>query len=485
MRAMNRVLPSLLLVFVAGSAFAGCSEPRRARPRCSITADCPAGEICLDGACRASTSPDVGSPVSADVGSLDAAGSLEDAGVTLEAGLREVCGNRDDEDADGRVDEGCSACAPGEDDRPCYELGDPSLAGTGACVRGSQQCVGDSEFGSWGECEGDVGPEPEICGNGLDEDCDGAADEGCVCTAGESRECYGFDPATAGVGICRRGTQTCAAGGEGWGECTGVVGPGPELCDGVDNDCDGTVDEGCAPGCRVGVPSTPIRGNAIVIGEGTTWACEIVCLLHADGWHVDHLPNDEDLDGSRPLAGRYDVAVLIDGTEWSANMPEAGQRDIVDFVSGGGGLVSVEWVAWEIGAAGRFLTIAEVVPVSYGGSWRVTDSTYTRRTAHPIASTLPAVFSVGSHGWSSSALRAGATELYTLDAAGTPGLATWDVGAGGRSAWFAAANGYASFRWLSSPELTEALARSVSWAGHRPSLDIRYRHADVMRSCGI
>jgi hypothetical protein len=140
---------------------------------------------------------------------------------------------------------------------------------------------------------------------------------------------------------------------------------------------------------------------------------------------------------------------------------------------------------WEIGAARRFLTIDEVVPVSYGGSWSTTASTYTRRTSHPISATLPSVFSVGSHGWSRSVLRAGATELYALDAAGTPGLVTWGVGARGRSAWFAAANGYAGFRWLSSPELTEALARSVSWAGHRPSLDIRYRHADVMRSCGI
>ena len=45
-------------------------------------------------------------------------------------------------------------------------------------------------------------------------------------------------------GVCRAGSQACAAGA--WGACTGEVGPSMERCGNrLDDDCDGTVDNGC------------------------------------------------------------------------------------------------------------------------------------------------------------------------------------------------------------------------------------------------
>jgi hypothetical protein len=61
-----------------------------------------------------------------------------------------------------------------------------------------------------------------------------------VCTNGETKQC-GYP----GLGACNKyGTSTCINGN--WGACTGLVYPTTEICgNGIDDDCDGQVDEGC------------------------------------------------------------------------------------------------------------------------------------------------------------------------------------------------------------------------------------------------
>ena len=60
-------------------------------------------------------------------------------------------------------------CTPGET-RPCYE-GPSGTDGVGACKAGIATCVEDGT--DWSECVGQVVPSPEICSNGIDENCDG------------------------------------------------------------------------------------------------------------------------------------------------------------------------------------------------------------------------------------------------------------------------------------------------------------------------
>ncbi|MGI9020520.1 MAG: hypothetical protein ACR2G3_07415 [Solirubrobacterales bacterium] len=66
------------------------------------------------------------------------------------------------------------------------------------------------------------------------------------CTPGQTRPCYSGDPATAGVGPCQAGIQTCQPNST-WGTtCQGEVTPQTEICgNGQDDDCDGTTDNGC------------------------------------------------------------------------------------------------------------------------------------------------------------------------------------------------------------------------------------------------
>ena len=59
-----------------------------------------------------------------------------------------------------------------------------------------------------------------------------------VCSEGTTRQCG----PTTDIGECAYGTQTCS--GNAWGSCSGAVYPNTEICDGKDNDCDGSTDGG-------------------------------------------------------------------------------------------------------------------------------------------------------------------------------------------------------------------------------------------------
>ena len=68
--------------------------------------------------------------------------------------------------------------------------------------------------------------DPESC-NSLDDNCNGLVDEG---NPGGGVSCD-----TGLAGVCAEGVMQCDAGGL---DCLEIVGPGPELCNGVDDDCD-------------------------------------------------------------------------------------------------------------------------------------------------------------------------------------------------------------------------------------------------------
>ena len=137
----------------------------------------------------------------------------------------EVCDNVDN-DCDGQTDENLF--------RRCSV----------DCSMGNEAC----EFGRWSECDARE-PGQEICGDGLDNDCDDDVDERCECTEGEIESC------STDVGVCDRGSMVCGSNGQ-WGACRDPGGsevtlPGAleEQCNGIDDDCNGVTDDLVADQC--------------------------------------------------------------------------------------------------------------------------------------------------------------------------------------------------------------------------------------------
>jgi hypothetical protein len=123
----------------------------------------------------------------------------------------------------------------------------------------------------------------ETCGNGFDDDGNGAIDDGCVCGAGETQACFSRELAQRRLGECSDGEQRCDAEGAEfgqWGRCEDDLGPAPERCDGeVDDDCDGAVDEGCPCGggqarpCATAYHTGPCRPGEQTCRDGLWSDC--------------------------------------------------------------------------------------------------------------------------------------------------------------------------------------------------------------------
>ncbi len=151
----------------------------------------------------------------------------------------ETCDGQDD-DCDGTIDNGVKSTFYLDSD------GD----GHGDSTQTTQACgVPNGYVSNHDDCDdsrSSVHPgATEDCGNGIDDNCDGktdGADATCDCTDGDTQACYSGASGTEGVGVCAAGTQTCVNGS--FGACTGEVTPTAETCDGQDDDCDGTVDNG-------------------------------------------------------------------------------------------------------------------------------------------------------------------------------------------------------------------------------------------------
>ena len=142
----------------------------------------------------------------------DGDGSPDDADCaplnpTVHPGAKELCDGLDN-DCDDAIDDGLGKLT----------------CGKGECAHTQPACLdGQSQL-----CDPLAGIAQEVC-DGKDNDCDGLTDED-------------LGTSTCGLGVCFHSAANCSQGVA--AECDPYAGVAEEICDGLDNDCDGKTDEG-------------------------------------------------------------------------------------------------------------------------------------------------------------------------------------------------------------------------------------------------
>jgi hypothetical protein len=227
-------------------------------------------------------------------------GDCDDNNPHANPKAQEICGNGVDDNCDGQIDELCTGCTQNADcgpgqgcrDGTCWACTNTCTAETcqfmahdqttpvaGKCIafgNGCQQCVPTCDGDGDGFCPGGPGNgqpggdcndgnanmhpgAPEICGNGVDDDCDGHVDEGCM-------------PCT-GDGQCAQGLEACLDG----------------LCDVCPRDCD---PEHCRFGVKDGMPGSGVAGRCASYGNACT-RCVPACDADGDGFCPGAPGNDQ------------------------------------------------------------------------------------------------------------------------------------------------------------------------------------------------
>ncbi len=230
----------------------GC--PTTGTFECTSNAQCDDNNVCTDDVCVNGKCQSSHNTNPCDDGNACTTGDTCSNGICTGTNIcgETVCNDGLDNDGDMTTDCEDSDCA----NEP-YCTG--ALCGDGICGPSenyltcpadcpSEDIDGDGYTVAQGDCD-DSNPTihpgaVELC-NGLDDDCDNIIDDGdpnggAACNTGQP-------------GVCSAGTQHCQNGAL---HCVQNIQPSPELCNGLDDDCDGMVDEGDPGGggaCNTGL----------------------------------------------------------------------------------------------------------------------------------------------------------------------------------------------------------------------------------------
>lgn len=231
-------------------------------------------------------------------------------GTMAPFGTAETCDGKDN-DCDGSFDEGLTnlgACGP----KTCITSanagalcttnaqcpGGTCAANVGLCLQGTLSCQGGGLVCGAPPMGAPRGPTFETCDN-LDNDCDGVVDDG-YNLASDPQNC-GMCGTVCGMGIpngghanwgCGAGTCIVAGCKAGYHDLNGLASDGcefgvcfssgPEVCDGVDNDCDNMTDEGIGAAPAICATAGECAGTVATCDGTNGWRCHYGATVSTD-----------------------------------------------------------------------------------------------------------------------------------------------------------------------------------------------------------
>ncbi len=223
------------------------------------------------------------------VGYVSRTGDCNDFDDTTNPAAPEICDSGADNDCDGLIDDADPNIAS-----PVSWYRDADLDGFGDPADERQQCEQPVGYvGNTQDCDDtDLAISPgsiETC-DSIDNDCDGLIDDADNSLANAllwyaDTDSDGWGSFDSEARACTRPDGHLPQGGD-CDDATDTVYPGaPEICDGLDNDCDGDVDDA----------DTPIQGTVYYVdgdgdGHGDPGASTESCTHPGTGWSAD--PDD-------------------------------------------------------------------------------------------------------------------------------------------------------------------------------------------------
>jgi hypothetical protein len=184
--------------------------------------------------------------------SASVGGDCNDTNALVNPGVVEVCGNQIDDNCNGQTDEeGCGGCTDFYYDADNDSYGVTNMK---RCLSAPDGNYRATRAGDCDDSNASVNPGAQETCNGKDDDCDGQTDEegasGCT-TYYQDMDGDNYGRTNVSKCLCAPSQPFSALSGGDCNDSDSQIYPGAtERCNGIDDNCDGVVDNEGAIGCH-------------------------------------------------------------------------------------------------------------------------------------------------------------------------------------------------------------------------------------------